>query len=438
MDPSYLGRLCVERGLVTEPQLAECLRIQKEGAAWRRLGEIFLSEGLITGVALANLLSIQAAMRGGPRKRAEPAKPAPPHELGWLLREARACGAVGVVLGAGAPPAFRFCGWTRVLEGAPLEEAQVQKMLAEALPAELLERLRRDRFAEAMARLAEPDWVRVALYRYGGGIGAFLRPVEPAARDLAALGLPAGAKELVRARGGLVLVSGPACSGRTTTLAALLQVVNAARGCHVVTLERPPEIRLEPGPARVTRLEVPREGDGFLRAFHAARRADADVVALSELEGEEVVLAALDAAGGDCLVLAVTSGRSAVQTLQRLLERLPARHQAHARTALASCLRGVLHQRLVPAGDGSESVLACELLLSSAAVAASLREDKLGQIATSLETGRGEGMVSFDDSLLRLLRRGRIAAETAARHAHDPERMAAALATRREATRAGD
>ncbi|MGQ0614253.1 MAG: ATPase, T2SS/T4P/T4SS family [Planctomycetaceae bacterium] len=436
MDPSALGRLCVERGLLTESQLEECLRIQKEGKVWRRLGEVFLSEGLITGVALANLLNIQEAIRRGPAKRAEPHKPAPHHELGWLMREARACGALGVVLGAGAPPAFRFCGTARVLDGAPLQESQIRKMLAEAVPAELLERLERHGFAEDAVRIQEPDWVRVSLYKYTGGIGALLRPIEPAPRDLTALGLPAGARELMRARGGLILISGPACSGRTATLGALLQLGAASRTCHIVTLERPPEIRLDPGAARVTRMEVAREEGAYARALASARGADADIVALSELNSEDVILSAFDAAEGDCLVLAVTGGRGVVHTLQRLLERLGRRHRAHARFALASCLRGVLHQRLVPAGDGSENAIACELLLGSAPVAASLREDKLAQIPMALESARGEGMVTLDDSLLRLAKRGRISAETALRHAHDPERLAAALPARREANRA--
>ncbi len=436
MDPSALGRLCVERGLLTESQLEACLRIQKEGKVWRRLGEVFLSEGLMTGVALANLLNIQGAIRRGPAKRAEPPKPAPHHELGWLMREARACGALGVVLGAGSPPAFRFCSTTRVLEGAPLQEAQILKMLAEAVPPELLQRLERDRFAEATTRIQEPDWVRVSLYRHSGGIGALLRPIEPVARDLATLGLPAAAKELVRSRGGLVLLSGPACSGRTATLGALLQLAAASRTCHIITLERPPEIRLEPGAARVTRMEVARGEGAYARALASARGADTDIVALSELDSEEVILSALDAAEGDCLVLAVTGGKGADHALRRLLERLGARHQAHARASLASCLRGVLHQRLVPAGDGSEHALACELLLASTEVASSLREDKLGQITLALQSARGEGMVTLDDSLLRLAKRGRITAETALCHAHDPERLAAALPARREATRA--
>jgi len=438
MDATSLGRLCIEKGLITEKDLERCLGIQKTGETWRRLGEILLSEGLLTGTALANLLRIQQSMRDESRRgRSEAITEPPSSELGWLLSEARASGACALLVGAGRPPVFRHVGRLEVQSGPPLLADQVEAMLIDALPAEMVDRARAGSFHEGIAEVTGSGRVRATVYRESGGFAASLRPILPATAELGSLGVPPAARELVRGRSGLALVAGPALSGRTTTLAALLESINVAHACHIVTIERPSEILLEPKRGRISRFE-PEEGANVTEAAESALRADADVIAFGSLDEPAAVLAALVAAEAGKLVLGVMTAPSASAAVSRLLDALPPRRAAAGRALFATCLRGVLAQRLLPSADAKGPEMASELLLATPVVATLVRENRLAQLAGAMATGRGEGMVSLDDSLVRLLRRGRVTFEAATAHAQDPARFTEALGGRRESVHAGD
>lgn len=450
-----LGRLCVERGLITEEQLQRALHLQKEGRSWRRLGDILLSEGLITGVALAKLLGAQQAMRRGGPQPADPAiaprvpVPAPPGtvppsaassaapppprtELGWLLSEARASGASAIVLGAGHAPAFRACGTTALCEGGPLSHEQIESMLQDAAPPSILRQLDQEGFVDAIATLSTGDRIRFTLYRCGTSFGGTLRLVSSVGTDLQLLGLPPGVRDLAKLRSGLVLVTGPSGSGKTTTLTAILDAVNASRACHILTIERPIEIDLAPKRARLTRREVGRDSPSWAEALKASLRADADVIAVAELADAETITAALGAAESGHLVLGTMHTGNSYQTILRILDAFPARRAGFVRGLIASCLRGIVTQRLFASlGDGSPA-LAVELLLGTPGVANLIREDRAHQIPYIIQTSRAEGMVSLDESLQRLVKKGKIPASVAAAESGDPAHAAAA---RKEAGR---
>lgn len=449
MDSYPLGRLCLEKGLLDEKQLEHCLEIQRSSPTWRRLGEVLISEGILTGVALANLLSVQSAMRkSAETSAAPPIRGRPPaqstaaeahrevSELVWLLSEARTCGS-SVILGAGVPPAFRTFGTTQLLEGPPMTEEQVVKILRDGLPAEIWARADIEGFVDASATLPSGERIRATIYRHANGLGASLRPLGTTPASLTSLGLPAGVRELAKPRSGLVLVTGPSGSGKTTTLAALLDAINASRACHILTIERPIETWIEPKRARITRREVGRDAPTFAAALRAALRSDADVIAVAEMSDPETIATAVSAAETGHLVLGTMHTGNSYTTILRILDAFPPHRADFVRGLLAGCLRGILTQRLFPPKGSGGPALAVELLLGTAGIANLIREDRAHQIPYIIQTGRGDGMVSLDDSLAALQKKGRISSATALEHATDPERLAAALGARREGTRAG-
>ena len=430
-----LGRLCVERGLITQDQLVRCLQIQKSGTAWRHLGEILLNEGLLTGIALANLLSLQESKRRGgasPGSRIEP----PSNDLGWLLKEMRAYGADALVLGAGQPPCFRYGGWSEPMEGPPLDNEQIKDLLFEALPEGLLQRLDKQGFVDRTIEFAGHDRVRLTLYRHARGIGVVLRPQAASTLELNDLGLPAGIRDLVRPESGLVLIAGPLGSGRAVTLSALLQAILDARSCHAVTIERPVETCLEQRLGRVSRREVGRDAASFASAMRGALRANADVLAVGSMEEAETIETALGAASTGRLVIGLMHTNGAAATIRRVLDACAGLHARGARDLLASCLRGIVTQHRFVSRASPEPVLAGELMLCTPGVAHLIREGRVGQIPAILKGNRSEGMASLDDALADLCKAGRITAEEALARAVDPAELKRALESDPEVVRA--
>ncbi len=438
MDPYALGNLCIERGLLTQGQLDQCLDLQRRSETWRRLGEILLSEGFLTGVSLANLLSIQQAMRRSiPGSAAEPAPEPPPSEIGWLLRECAAHGADSLLLGPGQPPAFRTQSLTELLEGPPLRATQIQKMLAEALPPEAIQALDAHGSVTTTLELRGQGRVRADLYQFSGGIGAVLQALPGHPAPLASLPVPPGVRVLADARDGLVLVGGPARALATETVASILDAISAARSCHIVLVERGAE---RPFPARkawFTRREVGRDVPTFAAGIDAALRSDADVISVGELREPAAIGLALDAASRGRLVFGVHPTGGAQQSLERLLDSLPAERVAASRVLLALALRAVLSLRVFPGKGGAESSCAVEWLKTTPGIGHLIRDDKLSHLGMVLQTSRSDEMLSMEESLARLLRKGRISLAEALEAANDPERLRRLAHAGKEPTRGG-
>jgi len=436
MDPYALGTLCVERGLVTEGQLEKCLDLQRRSESWRRLGEILLSEGHLTGVSLANLLSIQQAMRRTiPGGVAEAAPEPPPSEIGWLLRECAAHGADSLLLGPGQPPAFRTQSLTEVLEGPPLRATQIQKMLAEALPPESIQALDAKGAVTTTLELRGQGRVRADLYHYAGGIGAVLRALPGNPAPLASLPVPPGARVLADERDGLVLLGGPARTVAAEIAASVLDAISAARPCHIVTVERSADRPFPARKARFTRREVGGDVPTFAAGIEAALRSDADVVYAEELRDPAAIDVALDAASRGRLVLGLVPTGSTQLTLERLLDSVPAGRVATARTLLGLALRAVLLVRVFPGKGGGEPACAVEWIRTTPGIGHLIRDDKLAQIAMVLQTSRSDEMLSMEESLARLLRKGKITLAEALEAANDPERLRRLAHAAKEPTR---
>lgn len=261
--------------------------------------------------------------------------------------------------------------------------------------------------------------VRMNLYRRDDGLAGAFRILPDTVPSLEVLGLPQAVAGLAEAPRGLLLLTGATGSGKTTTIAALIEQVIGHRAVHAITLEDPIEYRYDPPVALVTQRQVGDHTSDFPQALRQALRQDPDVIVIGEMRDAETIAAALTAAETGHLVLATLHSRTAQGAVSRIVESFGEGSQSFVRAQLADSLVGVVSQQLVPAIGGGR-VLAAEVLTASTAVASLIREGRLHQIAAAIDTGAAHGMQSMDRSLATLLRRGRVSRETAIARCVDP------------------
>jgi twitching motility protein PilT len=248
-----------------------------------------------------------------------------------------------------------------------------------------------------------------------GSVAASIRALADRIPGLEELGLPAAATEFTRARRGLVLVTGPTGSGKSTTLAALIDAINRSRRDHILTIEDPIEYIHNSKMSYVTQREVGNAGDtlSFRNALKYALRQDPDVILIGEMRDYETIGIAITSAETGHLVFGTLHTSSAAQTVSRVVDVFPTDQQPQVRTQLASTLLGVVSQVLLPRADGQGRVAACEIMFANPAVRNNIRAGKVEAIYQTLQTSAGEGMQTMDQSLTRLCREGRIDYETA-------------------------
>jgi twitching motility protein PilT len=260
---------------------------------------------------------------------------------------------------------------------------------------------------------------RINLFRQFGGLAVAMRPIRTEVPSLRELGLPDDLHELTAHRSGLVLVTGTAGAGKSTTLVALVEHVNRTAAKHVITLEDPIEYEYAQGRALIHQREIGRHVDDFASGLRAALRETPDIIMVGELRDREAISAALTAAETGHLVLATLHSGSAAMAVDRVVDVFPEHQQAQVRAQLASVLRAVLTQVLLPSTRPPQRVPAYEKLLVTTAVGAKIRELRGHQIQSEIQKGRAEGMVSLELSLARLVRAGKLAMEVAIAHAND-------------------
>lgn len=334
-------------------------------------------------------------------------------DLDQLLRLAVDQRASDVHLKVGTRPRLRIDG---VLVETPLDvlepsdtERAVRALLGDAAAA-----LSARGEVDAVHAVAGLGRFRVSAFRQRGWLGVVLRRIVPGVPSLEALGLPPAAAELAAAPSGFVLVAGLAGSGRTSTLAAMVDHVNATRPCHIITIEQPVEVVHADKRAVVDQREVGTDTASVLAALHAAAHQDPDVVVVGSLPDADTVLAALESADAGRLVLAVTQAVSTSDAVGRLVDGFPPAQRAPVRSLLARTLRGVLCQRLVPRAGGRGRVPAVEVLIANGPISEAIAEPE-GVHALDALVADGEfyGMQTFDQSLAGLYRRGLVTREDA-------------------------
>lgn len=333
-----------------------------------------------------------------------------------LLRAAQQVQASDVHLSAGMPALARVCGELQTLEPTMLGNAPIRGMIDSVLPES-----QRRHFAEgaacdfafSMERLGR---YRANAYRQQRGVALALRPIPETVPSLPAIQAPAILTALAAHDHGLVLVVGPTGSGKSTTLAAMVDHINRTEAKHVLTIEDPVEFVYTPERALVTQREVGRDTPSFADALKAALREDPDVILLGEMRDLETIRLALTAAETGHLVLATLHTATAGQAVERIVDVFPGSERDLARTLLADVLRAVVAQQLLPRKDGQGRVAAHEVLVGTPAVRNLIREQKGAQLVSAMQTGQQQGMQTMAQSLERLVRSGQIdAAESASR-----------------------
>jgi twitching motility protein PilT len=333
-------------------------------------------------------------------------------------------GASDVHLGVNAPPLWRLNGnlqpiWPDVPKLSPKETAALAAgFLTGPQKAQLDERGDVDfAYANSFGRF------RTSVVRQRLGIDIVFRIISTKVRTMDELLLPEGLKLLTRYQNGLILVTGSVGSGKSTTLAALIEQVNLERHEHIITLEDPIEYVFEPKGCHMTQPEVHTHTKSFSAALRVSLREDPDVIMVGEMRDLETVSLAITASETGHLVLGTLHTGNASRTLDRLLDVFPVDQQDQVRVMVSESLRGVISQQLVPRIDGKGRVLALEILTNTPAVANVIREAKTYMLPGIIQTGRRQGMRLMDDSLVQLFDQGLINAEETCARAEQKQAM---------------
>jgi twitching motility protein PilT len=260
---------------------------------------------------------------------------------------------------------------------------------------------------------------RVNVFTQAHGLAVALRPINRRAPALVDLGLPESLGGLATLTGGMVLVVGATGAGKSTTLAALLERINRTRASHVITLEDPIEFVYQPRRSLIHQREVGHHVESFAAGLRSALREAPDIILVGEMRDRETAALALTAAETGHLVLSTLHSGSAAMAIDRIVDIFPEHQQGQVQQQIAGSLRAVLTQQLLPGVAPSTRYPAIELLTVNYAVAALIRDGKTHQLATQIQTGRDDGMITFESSLFELLRAGRISRETALGAARD-------------------
>ncbi|MFP4357411.1 MAG: type IV pilus twitching motility protein PilT [Puniceicoccaceae bacterium] len=449
-DLQWLFHICWEEGALDADRIHAAMRGLHPHIELEEVAEMLRGAGWVEDGAFLKRAVREAAKRGK-RGQEPPALPVPPEndpaadapdfsawaamgddDLGAAMREwIRSCqqsGASDLHVTAGARPRVRH-------------HRQIVFLSEDALDPELAGRMNLSLLDESRRARFESEWdldyalqigdetgegvrprLRVNLMRHKNGISGTYHMARPEVAGLEELGFPNAdrIRELLAYHNGIILVAGPVGSGKTTTLASLVNELNDTRHSHIVAIEDPIEVVQPSKGCIVTQRQVGRHTESFGQALKSALREDPDVIVVGEMRDLETIEMAITAAETGHLVIGTLHTRDAANTLNRILDVFPSRQQSQIRSMAADSLRGIICQRLLPATDGGVA-LACELMVNNSATANIMREAKEAGLESAMQTGRRQGMRTMDDSLVELYAIGRITRETALEHIKNPK-----------------
>jgi twitching motility protein PilT len=331
-------------------------------------------------------------------------------------------------LKVGSPPRMRVDGNLVVLDGPTLTPEMADTLLRELIRPDLHEQFQRTNEADFAYSLPGVGRFRVNAFRQRGSVGLVLRRVQEGAMSIGELGLPPVIARLAEQPRGLVLVTGPTGSGKTTTLAAMIDHVNANRAVHIVTIEDPIEVLHADKLGMVNQREVRVDTDDFTIAMRAAMRQDPDVILVGEVRDAETLKNALAAAETGHLVLSTLHTTDAAETVNRCIDLFPPFQQRQVRLSLAAALRGIVGQRLVRrAGDGGR-IAVLEVMVNTGRTAEAIADaERTGDLTSIMAESGFYGMQTFDQHLIALYRDGQIELEDALGVASNPHDLQVAL-----------
>ena len=339
-------------------------------------------------------------------------------------------GASDIHLGVNAPPMWRLHGTLQpIWPDAPPLTAQDTASLAQGFLSDLHRAQLEERGDADFAYANGWGRFRTSVVRQRLGTDLVFRIINTRVQTMDDLGLPEHLKLLTRYQNGLILVTGSVGSGKSTTLAALVEQINVERREHIITLEDPIEYVFEPKGCHITQREVHTHTLSFGAALRGALREDPDVIMVGEMRDLETISLAITASETGHLVLGTLHTGNASRTLDRLLDVFPVDQQEQIRVMVSESLRGVISQQLIPRIGGTGRVMALETLTNTPAVANVIREARTYMLPGIIQTGKKQGMQLMDDSLLELYRAGLIDAEEAYARAEQKQEMRALIKT---------
>ncbi|MFD0482381.1 type IV pilus twitching motility protein PilT [Kineococcus sp. GCM10028916] len=330
---------------------------------------------------------------------------------------------------AGSPPRIRIDGRLRALQAPVLTPDVTERMLEQILRADLIEEFARTNEADfAYSLPGGAGRFRVNAFRQRGSVGLVLRRVAAQAVPLAGLGVPPVIEQLALEHRGLLLVTGPTGSGKTTTLAGMIDHINNVRESHIVTIEDPIEVLHTDNRSMISQREVRLDTADFGTALRAAMRQDPDVILVGEMRDQETVKAALSAAETGHFVMSTLHTIDAAETISRIIDFFPPHEQKQVRLALAGSLRGIVCQRLVPRADGAGRCVVMEICVNTGRIADAIADpDKTNLITDLIREGQYYQMQTFDQHLVTLVRDGVVTLEDAQMAASSPHDLAVEL-----------
>ncbi len=338
--------------------------------------------------------------------------------LDQLLHQAAARGASDVLLIAGAPVMLRVTGSLTALTPTSLDGDDVRSLVLPLLEPAQLEELQKKKSVDLSFVRENLGRFRVNIHHQRGTLAASIRLLPSRIPSLESLHLPPALGKLADRRQGLVLVTGPTGSGKSSTLAALIDIVNTRRAAHVVTIEDPVEYQHPNRSAIIEQIEVGRDTPDFAVTLRSIMRQTPDVILVGEMRDIETIATALTAAETGHLVFSTLHTNDAIQAMSRILDAFPAGNQAQIRQQLSLAMLAVVAQQLVPGVDGVSRWPATEIMIATDAVRSLIRKGDDHQLRSQIGTGRADGMMTMEQSLADLVRTGRITRETAFAHGH--------------------
>jgi twitching motility protein PilT len=349
--------------------------------------------------------------------------PASTASLEQLLAGAGGRNASDVLLISGAPVVLRINGALSIGTGPALDPEDVRSLVLPLLEPGQSEELQKKRTIDFSFVRESLGRFRVNIHYQRGTLAASIRLLPSRTPSLESLHLPASLARLAERRQGLVLVTGPTGCGKTSTLAALIDIVNTRRAAHVVTIEDPVEYQHANRSSIVEQIEVGRDTPDFAVTLRSIMRQTPDVILVGEMRDAETMATALTAAETGHLVLSTLHTNDAIQAVSRILDSFPTGNQPQIRQQLSLALAAVIAQQLVPGVDGVSRWPATEIMIATDAVRSLVRKGDDHQLRSQISVGRAEGMMTMEQSLAELVRAGRILREAAFAHCFRPEEL---------------
>jgi twitching motility protein PilT len=326
---------------------------------------------------------------------------------------------------AGLPPMLRIDGRLVPTEFPRLKPEDTRRLIYAILNDKQREKFERDLELDTSYGIPGYGRFRLNVFKQRGAVSAAFRSIPNIIKTPQELGLPDIVNELAKKRSGLILVTGPTGVGKSTTLAAIIDIINSTRSEHILTIEDPIEFIHTHKKSMINQRELGVDTYSFANALRAALREDPDVILVGEMRDLETISGVLTAAETGHLVLSTLHTIDAPQTIDRIIDVFPTHQQQQVRIQLAGVLEAIISQQLIPAATGSGRVLACEVLIANAAVKNIIREGKVHQLKAIMQTNRQIGMQTMDQALYDLWKENKITAEEAIARSSNHQEMKA-------------